>query len=91
MSQQPQILEVARKQIEASQAEWIDHPTTQMFMNALSAREFEYQRRLIDRCLTLTDANADIQDRACISTCKAIKKIMTDPDLFVKYSTLKTT
>lgn len=89
--QPPQILEVVRVQIIASQSEWLDNPVTKMFLNALNARQVEYQKNLIGRCLVITDANADIQDRACISTCKAIHKILTDPELFVKYSTMKPT
>jgi hypothetical protein len=85
-----QVTDVAKAQIIASQSTWVDDPITQMAIKAINSRKAEYERNLIKRCLTLTDVNADIQDRACISTCSALLKILTDPDLFVRYSTLKT-
>jgi hypothetical protein len=84
------VTDVAKAQINASQSEWLDNPTTQMALQAITNRKNEYERSLIKRCLTLTDATSDIQDRACISTCAALLKILNDPDLFVRYSTLKT-
>lgn len=85
-----QVTDIAKAQIIASQSTWNDDPVTHMAIKAITNRKAEYKRRLMDRCLTLTDVNADIQDRACISTCDAVLKILTDPDLFVRYSTLKT-
>lgn len=86
-----QVTDVAKAQITASQSEWKDNPVTQMAIASITNRKAEYKKRLVDRCMTLTDMNSDIQDRACISTCDAILKILTDPELFVKYSTVKTT
>lgn len=85
------VTDVAKAQITASQSEWLDNPMTQMSIKAITNRRDEYKRRLTDRCLKLTDVNSDIQDRACISTCDAVLKILTDPELFVRYSTVKTT
>jgi hypothetical protein len=89
MNQPIEATDTAKIQIKILQQEWLENTITQMFLKALSNRQGEYKRRLLDRCLKLTDVNADIQDRACISTCDAIHKIITDPDLFVRYSTLK--
>lgn len=85
----PVVTDIAKVQLTEAQQQWLDNPMTQLAVNAIKQRRGEYQRRLVDRCLKLTDVNSDIQDRACIGTCDALLRIIGDIELFIKYSTMK--
>lgn len=85
----PVVTDVAKAQLTEAQQQWLDNPVTQMMVNAIKNRRDKYDNDLINRCRVTTDHTLDIQERACIRTCDAILQIIGDPELFIRYSTMK--
>jgi hypothetical protein len=86
MKTQQELQEELRKKQVAAHKMWLDNPTTQLLIKTLKDRSLKYQETMIAGVMIKSDKEVEDKLRACITTCEAIVKIVTDSDTFVEQS-----
>lgn len=83
------IPETIRKQLIAEHGIWLDNPTTQTMVKLLRDREQYYDKKLTDGVRLTSNKEEEDKLRSCISTCKALREIISNSERFVEFTTTK--
>lgn len=68
---------------------WLDNPTTQTMLKLLRDREQYYDKKLTDGVRLMSNKEEEDKLRSCISTCKALREIISNSERFVEFTTTK--
>lgn len=75
--------EQLRIQLRKAHLNWIENPTTQVFLQWLENRETKKKAELMEGVLVKSDKEMEDKLRACISTYKAVSVTLRDPETFI--------
>lgn len=89
LSEKTGIFEPQLKELLGQYEDWINHVGTSAMITILRKRKDNYVKGLTEHILSKSDKEYEDKQRAAISTCESILRIVTEPELFVEHLTKK--
>lgn len=87
MNTPEQIREEFKKKQKASHEIWLQAPQTQLALQLIKSRGDKFKISLQEGILSASNEKEETKLRVSYTTCLAIHKILTNPDLFVEETT----